>query len=100
LRQTVITLLQGRGLDEHVSPGEATIFVLQGRVAMESGGNSWTARVGDLLIVPASNLTLRAMEDSAVLFTVAKFGRDSGPNSAQQPADGQLGEQRSAVGEH
>lgn len=74
LRQTVVALIGGRALDEHVSPGEATIYVLQGRVQMDSGGDSWTARVGDLLIVPSSNLTLRALEDSAFLLTVAKFG--------------------------
>lgn len=92
LRQTVIALLQGHGLDEHVSPGEATLYVLQGRVSMESGGNSWTARVGDLLIVPSSNLTLNALEDSAVMFTVAKFGRDDRAGSPDQPAERDLGE--------
>ena len=74
LRQTVIALVKDRALDEHVSPGEATIYVLQGRVQMDSGGDSWSARVGDLLIVPSNNLTLKALEDSAVLLTVAKFG--------------------------
>ena len=72
LRQTVIALRKGSGLDEHSSPGEATIYVLHGRVLMESGGDSWSAWVGDLLIVPAENLTLKAIEDSAVLLTVVK----------------------------
>lgn len=72
LRQTVIALREGSSLDEHTSPGEATIQVLQGRVVMESAGDSWTARVGALLIVPEESLTLTALEDSAVLLTVAK----------------------------
>lgn len=72
LRQTVIALRDGSSLEEHASPGEATIHVLQGRVVMNSGDNSWTAWVGDLLIVPAENLTLTALEDSAVLLTVVK----------------------------
>lgn len=72
LRQTVIALREGYGLDEHSSPGEATIYVLHGRVVMESGGDSWSAWVGDLLIVPAETLTLKALEDSAVLLTVVK----------------------------
>ena len=32
LRQTLIALKAGSGLDEHESPGEATLQVLQGRV--------------------------------------------------------------------
>lgn len=73
LRQTVIALRAGEGLDEHVSPGEATIYVLHGRVLLESGDASWSGWIGDLLIVPTANLTLKALEDSAVLFTVAKL---------------------------
>ena len=71
LRQTLIALRAGEALDERVSPGEATIQVLAGRVLLESGESSWSGWVGDLLIVPAPTLTLRAVEDSAVLFTVA-----------------------------
>ena len=73
LRQTVIALRAGEGLDEHVSPGEATIYVLHGRVVLESGDASWSGWIGDLLIVPSASLTLKALEDSAVLFTVAKL---------------------------
>ena len=74
LRQTVIALRKGSSLDEHSSPGEATIQVLHGRVVMESAGDSWTGRVGALLIVPRNKLTLTALEDSAVLLTVVKPG--------------------------
>lgn len=74
LRQTVIAMKEGAVLDEHSSPGEATIQVLQGRVVMDSGGNSWTGWVGALLIVPDNKLTLTALEDSAVLLTVVKSG--------------------------
>lgn len=72
LRQTLIALRKGQQLDEHVSPGEATIHILAGRVLLESGEASWSGWVGDLLIVPTASLTLKALEDSAVLFTVAK----------------------------
>jgi hypothetical protein len=41
---------------------------------MESAGDSWTGRVGALLIVPKNKLTLTALEDSAVLLTVVKPG--------------------------
>jgi quercetin dioxygenase-like cupin family protein len=73
LRQTVIALHGGRQLDEHPSPGEATIYVLSGRVLLESEGMSWSGWTGDLLIIPNANHSLKALEDSAVLLTVAKL---------------------------
>lgn len=72
LRQTLIALREGEVLNEHLSPGEATIYVLHGRVLMESRLTSWSGWIGDLLIVPEENLTLKALEDSAVLYTVVK----------------------------
>jgi len=72
LRQTVIAIVGGRGLDEHVNPGEATVHVLSGRVILNAAGNAWNGSPGDLLIVPESVHNLQAVEDSVVLLTVAK----------------------------
>jgi quercetin dioxygenase-like cupin family protein len=72
MRQTVIALLRGRSLAEHVNPGEATVHVLRGRVRLTAGTASWEGRQGDLIIVPDSPHSLEAIEDSAVLLTVAK----------------------------
>lgn len=74
LRQTVIALEGGQKLDEHANPGEATVHVLTGRVSLSAAANSWQGLPGDgdLLIVPDSLHTLEALEDSAVLLTVAK----------------------------
>lgn len=73
LRQTVIALVKGATLAEHENPGEATVQVLQGRVRLASGGQSWDGRRGDLIIVPDARHSLEALEDSAVLLTVAKL---------------------------
>lgn len=73
LRQTVIGMTQGASLAEHENPGEATVHVLHGRVRMSAGESSWEGRTGDLLIVPDSRHSLEALEDSALLLTVAKL---------------------------
>lgn len=72
LRQTIIAIAAEHGLDEHASPGEATVHVLQGRVRLAAGSVSWEGSPGDLLIVPDAPHSLQALEDSAVLLTVVK----------------------------
>jgi quercetin dioxygenase-like cupin family protein len=72
LRQTVLALTAGSSLDEHESPGEATVQVLRGRVRLTAGQVAWEGRAGDLLVVPEARHALQAVEDSAVLLTVSK----------------------------
>lgn len=72
LRQTVIALAAGQRLDEHENPGEATVYVLTGRVRLCAAENAWEGSSGDLLIVPNARHSLEALESSSVLLTVAK----------------------------
>lgn len=72
LRQTIIALAAGQGLDEHESPGDATLQVLTGRVQLRSGDESWEGGPADLLVIPPSRHSLDAIEDSVILLSVAK----------------------------
>jgi quercetin dioxygenase-like cupin family protein len=72
LRQTVIAMIKNAALTEHANPGEASVHVLRGRVLLTAGEQAWEGRDGDLLIVPDAPHSLRALQDSAVLLTVAK----------------------------
>ncbi|KHF43442.1 cupin domain-containing protein [Saccharomonospora viridis] len=72
LRQTVIALAAGATLTEHENPGEATLIVLRGRVRLRSGEDEWDGRTGDLIVIPQARHSLEALEDSAVVLTVAK----------------------------
>ncbi len=71
LRQTLMALTAGTRLGEHESPGEATVQVLAGRVRLGADGEEWEGRRGDLIVIPPARHDLHAMEDTAVLLTVA-----------------------------
>lgn len=71
LRQTLIALTAGTQLDDHESHGESTLQVLHGRVRLTNAEAHWDGSAGDHIVVPQSRHGLQALEDSAVLLTVA-----------------------------
>jgi quercetin dioxygenase-like cupin family protein len=74
MRQTVIALTAGAVLAEHENPGEASLYVIVGRVDLHVGDETWQARTGDLVEIPPARHSLRAVEDSAVLLTAVPRG--------------------------
>ena len=71
LRQTIIALSKGEGLDEHASPGEATLLVLQGRVTFNVGSDSIDLEKGDYFIIPPELHSVDAVDDSVILLSVS-----------------------------
>lgn len=69
LRQTVIALTAGSELSEHENPGEASLFVLVGRIVLRSGSDSWDGRPGDLIEIPPARHSVHATDDAVILLT-------------------------------
>lgn len=72
LRQTVVGLAAGQSLAEHDNAGEATLLVLNGKLQLVSGTDTWKGSAGDLIVVPQARHSVEALEDVAFLLTVAK----------------------------
>lgn len=70
LRQSVIALLAGTALDEHVAPPAASIQVLTGAVRVTEADHAPHAlAVGDLWTITHARHAVVADEDSAFLLT-------------------------------
>jgi quercetin dioxygenase-like cupin family protein len=74
LRQTVVALVAGAVMADHDNPGEATLYVIDGRVELRAGGETWAARTGDLVEIPPTRHAVHAVEDSALLLTAVPRG--------------------------
>ncbi|MGH3634934.1 MAG: cupin domain-containing protein, partial [Mycobacterium sp.] len=66
LRQTVVAMLTGQKLQEHDSPGEATLQVLEGRVRLTTRDEAWEGKAGDYVTIPPVRHALESIEDSVV----------------------------------
>jgi quercetin dioxygenase-like cupin family protein len=72
LRQTLMAMTAGSTMDDHESPGEATLQVMHGRVRVTNSTSGWDGSPGDHIILPRERHGLHAIEDSVVLLTVSK----------------------------
>jgi quercetin dioxygenase-like cupin family protein len=71
LRQTLIAMRDGAELDEHESPGAASLMVIRGRVRLEAGDASVDLGPHQIAPIPGRRHSLRATEQSVVLLSVA-----------------------------
>lgn len=74
LRQTLIAIVGGKRLSDHESPGEATLQVLRGEVALTAGEDEVAMSAGGHLVIPPVRHGLTAVTDCVVLLTVATRG--------------------------
>jgi quercetin dioxygenase-like cupin family protein len=72
LRKNLIALVAGATLQDHESPGEATLMVLQGQIEFHAGGESVTLEAGNLIEIPPLRHGLSAVTDAVVILSVAK----------------------------
>ena len=71
LRQTLIALREGAVMDEHESPGAASLMVIRGRVRLVAGDDGVEVGPHQIVPVPDQRHSLRAEEQSVVLLSVA-----------------------------
>ncbi len=72
LRKNLIALKAGSALQDHESPGEATLLVWEGQIAFHAGEESVTLDAGHLMEIPPMRHGLTALKDAVVILSVAK----------------------------
>ena len=73
-RATVVALTADAEMGEHDSPPAALLQVISGRVRLRTDDEQSVLEAGQLVPVPPRRHALDALEDSAVLLTVALHG--------------------------
>lgn len=77
LTVVLVTMEAGNVIPEHQSAGTSTIQVLDGRVALASGGRTMDLAPGQLTaFAPMVAHDVRALEPSVILLTVAGIAED------------------------
>lgn len=70
---TLFSLDKGEGISTHVTPGDAMVQILDGEAEITIGGNTFTVKEGETIIMP-SNVPhgLEAAQRFKMLLTVIK----------------------------
>lgn len=85
LKQTLLALRGGESLNEHESPGAATLQVLHGRVRLVAGALEVEMGEGDHAPIPPARHHLDAIDDTVVLLTVAhRSDREGASDGAEE----------------
>jgi quercetin dioxygenase-like cupin family protein len=71
LKQTLLALAAGQGLDEHQAPGPATLQVLIGAVILQTGETELSLEPNHWAVIPPASHELHATTDAVVLLTVS-----------------------------
>jgi quercetin dioxygenase-like cupin family protein len=69
LKQTLIAIVGGQQLDDHVAPSQATLQVLRGSMTLIAGDRQWRLDGGSWVNLPSEEHRLVAETDSAALIT-------------------------------
>ncbi|MBC7297826.1 MAG: cupin domain-containing protein [Demequina sp.] len=72
LRENLIALKAGAALQDHESPGEATLLVLEGQIEFHAGDETVMLDAGHLIEIPPTRHGLTALTDAVVILAVAK----------------------------
>lgn len=70
LRQVLVALTAGTRMNEHQSPGDATVLCLQGHVTLHTRERTIAVAAGELVDVPPERHDLLADEDALIILTV------------------------------
>ena len=82
VKQSLLALVGGRSLDDHVAPGPTTLHALVGHVLVHHDGGTIDLAAGQFVRCPTSRHAVQALEDSVLLLTVA-------PAASRRPQDEQ-----------
>ena len=77
MRQTLIAVAQGADMSEHVNPGQATVYVLEGEIEVRAGSDSEQVGAGEFLVIPNESHSVTALADSVFLLTAVPRGHIS-----------------------
>lgn len=70
LRQTLIALTAGTRMNEHQSPGDATVQCLQGHVTLHTRERTIAIAAGQLVDAPPERHDVVADDDALIILTV------------------------------